>query len=123
MFQLISFSRKYCRYILAHFHCIHAAKGVDPSVFINQTVNPGVEPLFVEPTGNDTIVGFPQGCPVPEPFIINLNFNTAFLRGDNFNGTQPEDAGIYICYVNGLPSATIEVVVLGMIACNKAIHT
>ena len=33
--------------------------------------------------------------------------------GDEVNGTQPEHAGVYTCYSNGLPRDTVEIVVLG----------
>ena len=52
------------------------------------------------------------GCPSPQPFIQNTNSSVAYLRGDIFNGTQPEDAGIYTCFSDGLPRATVEVIVL-----------
>ena len=44
---------------------------------------------------------------------MNTNTDTAVLQSDDFNGTQPEHAGIYICYANGVPRRTVEVVVLG----------
>ena len=97
-------------------YCIHAAEGVDPSVFINQTTTEGVAPRTVEVTGNETIVdpsNFEPFCPIPEPFINNINSDFALLKSDGFNGTQPEDADVYICYVNGLPAVTVEIVVLG----------
>lgn len=98
-------------------HCIYAAEGVDPSVFFNQTTE-SVEPPTVDSVDNGTAVDpndFNTFCPIPEPFIVNTNSDTAVLRGDSFNGTQPEDAGIYICYVNGVPSATVEIIVLGTV--------
>lgn len=52
-------------------------------------------------------------CPAPEPFIRNMNSSVAILRSDGFNGTQPEHAGNYTCFLNGLPRATIEITVLG----------
>ena len=52
------------------------------------------------------------GCPSPQPFIQNTNSSVAYLRGNVFNGTQPEDAGIYTCFADGLPRATVEVIVL-----------
>ena len=54
----------------------------------------------------------PLGCPSPQPFIQNTNSSAAFLRGNIFNGTQPEDAGIYTCFADGLPRAAVEVIVL-----------
>ena len=54
------------------------------------------------------------GGPVPTPFIINFNSSEAQLDGDNFNGTQPEDAGIYVCVLNGEVRETVEIVVQGM---------
>ena len=54
------------------------------------------------------------GCPSPQPFIQNTNSSIAFLRGNIFNGTQPEDAGIYSCFADGQPRATVEVIVLCM---------
>ena len=53
-------------------------------------------------------------CPSPEPLIRNTNSDIAVLMSDSFNGTQPVHAGNYTCYSNGLPRATVEVVVLGM---------
>ena len=100
-------------------HCTYAAKGVDPSVFFNETITEGVEPPIMEVVDNKTVVdsnNLEMICPIPEPFIMNTNSDTAFLMGDPFNGTQPEDAGIYICYVNGMPSATVEIIVLGIVA-------
>ena len=58
------------------------------------------------------------GCPSPQPFIQNTNSSVAFLSGNVFNGTQPEDAGIYSCFVGGLPRATVEVIVLCMSICS-----
>ena len=52
-------------------------------------------------------------CPAPEPFIRNSNSSSAVLMSDDFNGTQPEHAGNYTCYANGVPRATIEIIVLG----------
>ena len=52
-------------------------------------------------------------CPTPEPFIRNTESDIAVLMSDGFNGTQPIHAGNYTCYSNGLPRATVEVVVLG----------
>ena len=46
---------------------------------------------------------------------MNTNSSTAVLRGGEFNGTQPEHAGFYICYSNGLPRETVEIIVLGNI--------
>ena len=54
------------------------------------------------------------GCPSPQPFIQNINSSVAYLRGNSFNGTQPEDAGIYTCLSDGLPRATVEIIVLCM---------
>ena len=53
------------------------------------------------------------GCPAPRPFILNINSDEAFLNGNGFNGIQPEDAGNYTCHSNGLPRATVEIIVLG----------
>ena len=58
-----------------------------------------------------------SGCPAPEPLIMNANHNSATLISDNFNGSQPEHAGNYTCYVNGKPRATVEILVLGNVAC------
>lgn len=55
------------------------------------------------------------GCPSPQPFVQNINSSVALLRSNSFNGTQPEDAGNYTCYSNGLPRVTVEIVVLGTI--------
>ena len=44
---------------------------------------------------------------------MNTNTDTAVLQSDDINGTQPEHAGVYICYANGVPRRTVEVVVLG----------
>ena len=52
-------------------------------------------------------------CPFPEPFLMNTNTSDAALMSDDFNGTQPEHAGVYTCYSNGLPRATVEIIVLG----------
>ncbi len=52
------------------------------------------------------------GCPSPQPFIQNTNSSVAYLRGNIFNGTQPEDAGIYTCFTDGLPRTTVAVIVL-----------
>ena len=52
-------------------------------------------------------------CPTPEPFIRNTDSDIAVLMSDSFNGTQPIHSGNYTCYSNGLPRATVEVVVLG----------
>ena len=54
------------------------------------------------------------GCPSPLPFIQNTNSTMAYLRGNIFNGTQPKDAGNYTCFADGVPRATVEVVVLSM---------
>jgi hypothetical protein len=37
----------------------------------------------------------------------------AYLRSDAF-GIQPEDAGNYTCLADGIPRATVEIIVLGM---------
>ena len=84
---------------LENFECISysAAEGVDPAtVGITHEIN-STDPF----------------CPSPMPFLLNTNSSTAVLRGDNFNGTQPEYAGVYTCYSNGLPRDTVEIVVLG----------
>ena len=52
-------------------------------------------------------------CPVPQPFVRNSNSGIAELRSDDFNGTQPEDGGNYTCFSNGIPRATVEIIVLG----------
>ena len=73
------------------------AEGVDPS-----TVGITPEINITDPF-----------CPSPMPFLRNMNSNTAILMGDEVNGTQPEHAGVYTCYSNGLPRDTVEIVVLG----------
>ena len=78
----------------------YAAEGVDPSAV-----------LILAPEINST----DPFCPSPMPFLMNTNSSTAVLRGDDFNGTQPEHAGVYTCYSNGLPRDTVEIVVLGML--------
>ena len=79
-------------------HC--AAEGVDPSAV-----------PIIDPETNTT----DPFCPSPMPFLMNTNSSTAVLRGDEFNGTQPEHAGVYTCYSNGLPRDTVEIIVLGML--------
>lgn len=54
-------------------------------------------------------------CPLPEPFVINMNSRSALLSSDGFNGTQLVHAGNYTCFVNGEPRATVEIDVLGKI--------
>ena len=53
------------------------------------------------------------GCPSSQPFIQNTNSSVAYLRSDAF-GIQPEDAGNYTCLADGIPRATVEIIVLGM---------
>lgn len=53
-----------------------------------------------------------SGCPAPQSFILNSNSSVAFLTGDSFDGVQPEDAGNYTCYSNGIPRVTVEIIVL-----------
>ena len=79
-----------------HFH--YAVQGEDPSA-----IGPVISTNSSDPF-----------CPGPEPFIRNTNSSSADLRSDNFNGTQPENAGNYTCYTNGIPRATIEIKVLGI---------
>ena len=74
------------------------AKGVDPSTV-------GITP---ETNSTDLV------CPSPMPFLRNTNSSTAVLMSDSINGTQPEHAGFYTCYSNGLPMDTVEIIVLGM---------
>lgn len=87
-------------YSTAEFHTcfiVCTAEGVDPSaVGITPEIN------ITDPF-----------CPSPMPFLRNMNSNTAILMGDEVNGTQPEHAGVYTCYSNGLPRDTVEIVVLG----------
>ena len=59
-------------------------------------------------------------CPSPMPFLRNTNSNTALLMSDEINGTQPEHAGVYTCYSNGVPSDTVEIVVLGELNISKS---
>ena len=65
----------------------------------------GISPIFSGPQ---------LGCPSPQPFVQNTNSSVAYLRGSIFNGTQPEDGGNYICFADGIPRATVEIIVLGM---------
>ena len=81
------------------YHIHYAVEGLDPSA---------IGPV---PTTNRT----DPFCPGPEPFIQNMNSGSADLRSDSFNGTQPENAGNYTCYVNGVPRATVEIKVLGTV--------
>ena len=53
-----------------------------------------------------------SGCLPPQPFILNSNSTVAFLTSDSFDGVQPEDAGNYTCYSNGIPRVTVEIIVL-----------
>ena len=76
----------------------HTAVGLDPSQVVTVPTN----------TSNQE-----SGCLSPEPFLQNTNSNEARLIGDDFNGTQPEDADNYTCYANGVPRASVEVIVLG----------
>ena len=75
----------------------HAVEGIDPSTMDITPVTNSSDPF----------------CPFPEPFLMNTNSSIATLRSNDFKGTQPEHAGVYICYSNGLPRATVEIVVLG----------
>ena len=50
---------------------------------------------------------------MPLPFILNTNSPEAFLFGDFYNGTQPDNAGIYNCVANGEIRAGVEILVLG----------
>ena len=52
------------------------------------------------------------GCPSPQPFTLNINSSEAFLRGNSFDGVQPDDAGSYTCYSSGVPRATVNIIVL-----------
>lgn len=73
------------------------------------TVDPDVTvaPLVItSPTQQNS------GCPPPQPFILNSNSTVAFLTSDSFDGVQPEDAGNYTCYSNGIPRVTVEIIVL-----------
>ena len=74
-----------------------AAEGEDPAT------------VGITPATNST----DPFCPSPMPFLMNTNSSTAVLRGDDVNGTQPEHAGVYTCYSNGLPRDMVEIVVLG----------
>ena len=78
---------------------------------VSYSVGEGVDPstVGITPSSNTT----DPFCPSPIPFVANTNSSTAVLRGDEINGTQPEHAGVYICYSNGLPRDTVEIVVLG----------
>ena len=74
------------------------------------------EPLDQNFTKEDIspIFSGPQfGCPSPQPFIQNTNSSVAYLSANIFNGTQPEDAGNYTCLADGIPRATVEIIVLG----------
>ena len=94
---------------------------VSPTALVNYTIN-GFIPLLstagssMDVNSSLSIVSQVQqpGCPSPQPFIQNTNSSVAYLRGDIFNGTQPEDAGVYTCFSDGLPRATVEVFVLCM---------
>ena len=79
-------------------------------MLLNTTAE-GVDPSTISTISN--ITSSDPFCISPEPFIRNTNSNTAFLMSDNLNGTLPEHAGRYTCYSNGIPRATIEIVVLG----------
>lgn len=76
---------------------MHLAEGIDPSTV-------GITP---EISSTDPFCAFPM------PFLRNTNSSTAILMSDEINGTQPEHAGVYSCYSNGLPRDTVEIVVLG----------
>lgn len=53
------------------------------------------------------------GNRLPLPTVVNFNTSEAFLVGDEFGGVQAEDAGTYICVVNGRVRETVDIVVLG----------
>ena len=78
---------------------------------ISYSTGEGVDPATVgiTPEINST----DPFCPSPTPFLLNTNSSTAVLRGDELNGAQPENAGVYTCYSNGLPRDTVEIIVLG----------
>lgn len=94
-----------------------AAEGVDPFEFLNGTSAPNEHQIFVRTIMNVTTAEGPPvdmaACPGPEPFVQNTNSNIAFLMSGTFNGTQPEHDNNYTCYVNGVPRATVEIIVLG----------
>ena len=77
----------------------YVAEGVDPSA---------VGIILPEVNRTDPF------CPSPMSFLRNTNSSTAVLMGDEVNGTQPEHAGVYTCYSNGLPRDTVEIIVLGI---------
>ena len=60
---------------------------------------------------------------MPLPFILNTNSPEAFLFGDFYNGTQPDNAGIYNCVANGEIRATVEILVLGKALIALTQHT
>ena len=78
----------------------YVAEGVDPSA---------VGIILPEVNRTDPF------CPSPMSFLRNTNSSTAVLMGDEVNGTQPEHAGVYTCYSNGLPRDTVEIIVLGIL--------
>ena len=92
-------------YLLLNFMLVSPciAEGVDPSA------------VGITPETNRT----DPFCPSPMPFLRNKNSSTAILTGDEINGTQPEHAGVYTCYSNGLPRDTVEIIVLGILNFSK----
>ena len=91
---------------------------VKVSLFIIHNIIYAGEPLDLNSSQNvissssDTLQ---FGCPSPQPFILNTNSTVAYLSSDSFNGTQPEDAGNYTCLADGIPRATVEIIVLGKV--------
>ncbi len=56
---------------------------------------------------------FDIALPMKSPFIVNLNSPMAHLFGDNVTGIETEDAGRYVCVVDGEVEETVEIIVLG----------